>query len=220
MCRQRTSRAELFHSARSVHNFHFSFLKWCFKTPGAECVLLAPPHRRLLWWLEALGYAASCSETKWTQTAGRGGPRKVTAHRHAVLLAKQLHPDLVHVGGDVPLRLLQVFRVSLHQGFGDPTAAVLRGAGNRKAWSGILARTFLSPRTANIWQDKTFSSWETAPEVCIANEHFLHSQDVLEGILLHLYVLGSNELQENVLKLNHPAFWGATALSSLYLIIW
>lgn len=51
----------------------------------------------------------------------------MATHRHAVLLAKQLHADLVHVGGDVPLGLVQVLCVSLHQGLGDPAAAVLRG---------------------------------------------------------------------------------------------
>ena len=37
---------------------------------------------------------------------GEGIPEGWAAHRHAVLLPKQLHSDLVHVGGDVPLGLI------------------------------------------------------------------------------------------------------------------
>lgn len=63
-------------------------------------------------------------------TSGREGlstdfRESTTWDRHAVLLPKQLHADLVHAGGHVPLGLVQVFCVSLYQGFRNPTAAVL-----------------------------------------------------------------------------------------------
>lgn len=78
------------------------------------------------------------------------GPRRApaAAHRHAVLLAKQLHADLVHVGGDVPLGLVQVLCVSLHQGLGDPAASMLRG--EQKCGVRVVAGTATEGRLGHL----------------------------------------------------------------------
>lgn len=47
-------------------------------------------------------------------------------YRHAVLLTELPNPQLVHGGGHVLHRLLQVFGVTLHQRVGDAAAAVLQ----------------------------------------------------------------------------------------------
>lgn len=46
-------------------------------------------------------------------------------HCHSVLFAKQLDSGLIHYGGDIPQRLVQIFRVSLNEGERDFVATML-----------------------------------------------------------------------------------------------
>lgn len=46
-------------------------------------------------------------------------------YSHAVLFTELFDSELVHGGGHIPYRLLQVLRVALNQLLGDPTSAML-----------------------------------------------------------------------------------------------
>lgn len=61
-----------------------------------------------------------------------GGKRKrkkrlLLSYGHAVLFTELFDSELVHGGGHVLDRLLQVLRVTLHQWLRDPTPTMLKG---------------------------------------------------------------------------------------------
>lgn len=120
-------------------------------------------------------------------TTGLGQRGGRAAHRHAVLLAQQLHPDLVHVGSDVPLGLLQVLCVPLHQGFGDPTAAVLGWRGDRKQCQVLRPGPSLLPGQQTYARMRRVAIGKQHPKFPCKGIRFLYSQDVLEGIL-HIFM--------------------------------